>query len=265
MTDDRTSPASPAVSEGAAHHQDPPICSVVVPFYNEEAAAPRLLGEIQTVLAQLDGRSECLCIDDGSRDGTGAALEAFAARSGSRFRVIRFPRNRGQSAALWRGFREARGDVVITLDGDGQNDPNDIPRLLDQLKTADLVCGIRSNRQDALLRRAMSRLANAVRGLVLRDGMRDSGCGLKAMRREVCSALIPIRTLYSFIPAQAVAAGFRVAQVPVRHRARQGGASSYGFRVFLWRPLVDMLGLLWYRKRCILVPEDCSPPTKGGR
>jgi glycosyltransferase involved in cell wall biosynthesis len=240
------------------------LYSVVVPFYDEAAAAPRLLEEILAVLEKLDGPAECLCIDDGSRDATGAILSAFAARPGSPVRVLTFPENRGQAAALLCGFREAKGQIVITLDGDGQNDPGDIPELLGHLQSADLVCGIRADRHDSWLRKTMSRWANAVRNRVLGDGMRDSGCALKVMRREVCAALIPIRTLYSFIPALAVAAGFRVAQVPIRHRARQGGASSYGLRAFLWRPFLDMLGLLWFRNRCILTTEDCALPGVKG-
>jgi dolichol-phosphate mannosyltransferase len=106
----------------------------------------------------------------------------------------------------------------------------------------------------------MSRIANAIRARLLGDGMRDSGCALKAMRREVACALLPIRTLYSFIPAQAVAAGFRVAQVPVKHRPRQGGTSNYGFRVFAIMPLLDMLGMFWYRKRSVLSVADCQGP-----
>ncbi len=242
----------------------PPIYSVVVPFYNEAAAAPKLLEEISDVLRGLDGPAECICINDGSHDGTEIVLREYAGRPGSPFRVISFPKNRGQAAALLVGFRAAKGPIVITLDGDGQNDPADIPRLLECLQTADLVCGIRADRHDTWLRKIMSRWANAVRNRVLGDEMRDSGCALKVMRREVCAALIPIRTLYSFIPALAVAAGFRVAQAPVRHRARHGGISSYGLRAFLWRPFVDMLGLLWFRNRCILKTEDCALPAVKG-
>jgi len=245
-------------------NDSPPVYSVVVPFYNEAAAAPRLLEEIVAVLAELDGPAECICINDGSHDATEAVLREFADRPGSPIRVVSFPKNRGQAAALLIGFREAKGQIVITLDGDGQNDPGDIPQLLGHLQHADLVCGIRAARHDSWLRKTMSRWANGMRNRVLQDGMRDSGCALKVMRREVCAALIPIRTLYSFIPALAIAAGFRVAQIPVHHRARHGGVSNYGLRAFLWRPFMDMLGLLWFRNRCILIPSDCAlPVTKG--
>ena len=240
-----------------------PTYSVVVPFYNEESAAPRLLQEILDVLAGMDVRSECLCIDDGSRDGTAAILEEFSRRPGSSVRNVSFPRNRGQAAALWAGLHEARDDIIITLDGDGQNDPADIPQLLAALEGAGMVVGIRQQRQDSALRRWMSRLANLVRGHALGDGMRDSGCALKVFRREVVASLIPIRTLYSFMPAMAVAAGFQVRQVPVRHRARQGGRSNYGALVFLWRPLLDLLGMCWFSRRAFRQAGSPHPKLRG--
>ncbi len=242
-------PNNVSLPEGTARNTGFPVYSVVVPFYNEEVAAPHLLREILAVMARLDGPAECLCIDDGSSDGTAALLNAFAAQPGSPVRVLAFPKNRGQAAALWAGLHEARGRIILTMDGDGQNDPGDIPRLLDALTGTDMVVGVRQNRQDSTSRRWMSRLANAVRARVLGDGMRDSGCALKAFRREVVAALIPLRTLYSFIPAMAVAAGFRIRQIPVQHRARTGGRSSYGALVFLWRPLVDLLGMWWFSRR----------------
>lgn len=243
-----------------------PFYSVVIPFYNEEASIPDLLSEVLQVMDGLGRPYEVLCVDDGSRDGTAACIRTLADRP-SPVRLIRFARNRGQGAALFRGLREAAGDVVITLDGDGQNHPGDIPALLQRLETADLVCGIRASRQDSFLRKAMSRLANAVRSRVLKDGVRDSGCALKAMRREVVQALLPLRTLYSFIPAQAAAAGFRIDEMPVRHRTRHGGDSNYGLKAFFWRPLMDMLGMAWYRKRCVLRPDDCraADPRKSTR
>jgi dolichol-phosphate mannosyltransferase len=248
--EDQVEDADALVKRGSVDTSVPDY-SVVVPFYNEEAAAPLLLGEIASMLRELCGAVELLCIDDGSRDGTRGVLAAFAAAADSPVRVISFAENKGQAAALWAGLLEARGRVVITLDGDGQNDPADIPALVRKLDRADLVCGIRATRNDSALRRIMSRLANRVRGRILGDKMQDSGCAVKAMRREVVDALIPIRTLYSFIPAMAVAGGFRLVEIPVRHRPRMGGKSNYGFLKFAVMPLVDMLGLLWFRTRCV--------------
>jgi hypothetical protein len=135
------------------------------------------------------------------------------------------------------------------MDGDGQNVPADVPRLLARLAAADMVVGVRVDRADAFVRRAVSRLANRIRARVLRDGVRDTGCALKAFRREVAAEFIPIASLYSFMPALAVAAGFRVVEEPVRHRPRRRGASKYGLRIFLWRPALDMLGVWWFASR----------------
>jgi hypothetical protein len=135
------------------------------------------------------------------------------------------------------------------MDGDGQNDPADIPALVALLDAADMVVGIRTGRRDSFLRRAMSKFANAIRGRMLDDRMQDSGCALKVFRREVVSVLLPLKTLYSFMPALAKAGGFRLAELPVHHRPRQGGTSSYGFVAFLWKPAVDLVGVWWFRKR----------------
>jgi glycosyltransferase involved in cell wall biosynthesis len=146
-------------------------------------------------------------------------------------------------------MKQTAGDIVVTLDGDGQNDPNDIPRLLAVLPDFDMVAGVRARRQDSLLRRTMSRLANGVRSKVLGDGLVDTGCGLKVFRRQVIDSFIPIRSLYSFMGAMAVAAGFRLRQLEVAHRPRTRGQSKYGFSVFWWKPLIDMVGVYWFLRR----------------
>lgn len=229
--------------------EDPsPAYTVIVPFFNEEANVGSLLGELRRALDALDGAYEIILVDDGSADGTAAALNA-GARDWSECRILSFTKNRGQAAALLSAFARAKGNVLVTLDGDGQNDPADIPRLLARLDGADMVAGVRAHRQDSTLRRLMSRLANGVRSRVLGDGVTDTGCALKAFRREVAGAFIPIRTLYSFMPALAVAAGFRVVEEPVNHRPRTAGESKYGLAAMFWRPFVDMLGIWWFRQR----------------
>jgi len=241
---------------------------VVVPFFDEEENAPGLLAEIEAAMDALGAPWELLMVDDGSRDRTGAQLAAAAARR-PELRYLRLPVNRGQAVALDAGLRRARGEILITLDGDGQNDPADIPALLARLDAADMVVGIRVGRRDSWLRRAMSRLANAVRGRLLADGMQDSGCALKVFRAEVVDALLPMRTLYSFMPALARAGGFRLAEIPVRHRPRGGGRSSYGLGAFLWRPTLDLFGVWWLRhrtfaRRDVLVDEDAADPRSTG-
>ncbi len=224
-----------------------PRLSIIIPFFDEEDAAPALLAELRPVVDGL-GAVEVLLIDDGSRDGTGRVLDEVAA-AWPAVRVIHFAQNQGQGPALFFGIHQACGEAIALLDGDGQNDPADLPALLAALDEADFVTGYRAKRQDSTLRRWMSRFANAIRSRVLRDGMRDTGCGLKVFRREVREALIPLRTLYSFIPAMVRAAGFRMAERPVGHRPRTRGTSKYGLWVMLWRPLVDMLGMAWFIRR----------------
>jgi glycosyltransferase involved in cell wall biosynthesis len=225
-----------------------PQYSVVVPFFDEAANASALLSEIAEVMQGIGAPYEVILVNDGSADAT-ATILADCASSRPGWKLLDLARNRGQAVALYAGLRAASAPVVITMDGDGQNDPHDIPLLLRGLGEADMVVGVRVDRHDGWARRTMSRVANRLRQRILRDGMDDSGCALKAFRREIVDALLPIRTLYSFLPAMAVAAGFKVAQCPVAHRSRAGGRSSYGVRVFLWRPILDTFGLWWYSRR----------------
>lgn len=219
--------------------------SVVIPFFNEAGAVTELLAELRLTMDRLGQPFEVILIDDGSVDTTLANLAACAAQWPA-CRCGSFAHNQGQAAALLRGFHEARGRWIITLDGDGQNNPDDIPQLIAAAAEGfDMVVGIRASRQDTWQRRTMSRLANAVRGKLLRDNLRDSGCALKIFRREIVESFWPIRSLYSFLPAFAISAGWRVTEIPVRHRERRTGVSKYGFGTFAWRPMVDMLALWW--------------------
>ena len=219
--------------------------SVVIPFFNEEGAVSTLLPELRFTMDQLGQPFEVILVDDGSVDATLANLAAFAAEWPA-CRCVSFARNQGQATALLRGCQEAKGRWIITLDGDGQNNPEDIPKMIAAAARGfDMVVGIRANRQDTWLRRSMSRLANAVRGRLLRDNLRDSGCALKIFRREIVASFWEIRSLYSFMPAFAISAGWRVTEIPVRHRERRTGASKYGFGTFAWRPMVDLLALWW--------------------
>jgi len=242
-----------------AASEEPIIVSVVVPFYNEAESILPLLTELNESLLTLKKRCEIIAVDDGSTDDTGEKLLVAAAHFPS-LTFLQHRINRGQAAALWTGFAAARGAIIVTIDGDGQNDPADIPRLLQALEEgADLVSGERVNRQDSTLRRWMSRIANRVRSRILGDGVHDTGCALKVFRREVCASFIPIRTLYSFIPALAVSAGFRVVELPVAHRSRKAGISKYGLGVMLWRPLVDLIGVCWFTRRRFIDSHDKTP------
>jgi dolichol-phosphate mannosyltransferase len=221
-----------------------PRYSVIIPFFNEAGNVLPLLTGVSNLLDSLGAPAEILLIDDGSTDGTPDEL-ARATRDVAACRVIRFAQNRGQAAALLEGLHQSRGEYILTLDGDGQNDPADLSRLLPLVTggQADLVCGIRTPRHDSTVRRVMSRVANAVRRRVLADGLQDAGCQSRVFRREIITALQPSPFLQAFLPAMVAAAGFRIAELPVRHHPRLRGKSKYGLRRLWWQPAVEMLRL----------------------
>jgi len=217
--------------------------SVVVPLYNEEQSVAMLQRELADALTGLD--YEVIFVDDGSRDETVARIEA-----NPRTRVLRFEKNAGQSAALFAGLQAARGEVAVLIDGDLQNDPADIPRLLAEIsRGADLVCGYRAERKDTLLKRITSRVANFVRSRFTRDGVRDTGCTLKAMRRDCIGVLVPFKGMHRFIPALVKGAGYRLVEIPVNHRPRRFGQSKYGLGNRALRATIDMFGVRWLLSR----------------
>ena len=220
-----------------------PALSVVVPLYNEEANVPILQEELRVALSGLD--YEILFVDDGSVDRTPERIEAAP-----NIRLIRFEKNAGQSAAIYAGLAATRGATVVIIDGDLQNDPADIPRLLAEITNgADLVCGYRIKRQDTMMKRLTSRIANTVRSRYTKDGVRDTGCTLKAMRRECVSALFPFKGMHRFIPALVKAAGYRLVEIPVNHRPRRFGQSKYGLGNRALRATIDMFGVRWLLSR----------------
>jgi len=223
-----------------------PRVSLVVPVFNESGNIEDVVAGAAGVLAARGEAFEIILVNDASTDSTGAEIAAAAGRWPA-CRELRLPAHAGQAAALLAGLRDARGERILTMDGDGQNDPGDFPALLDLLESGpfDLVCGWRVDRHDAWLRRLMSRMANSVRRAVLADRVHDAGCQLRAMRREVLAAMRPMELLQAFVPALAVAAGFRVGEVPVRHHPRLRGRSKYGLARLWWRPAAQMLRLRW--------------------
>ena len=220
-----------------------PAVSVVVPLFNEEENVPILQSELAAALSGLD--YEIIFVDDGSRDRT---VERIVPGPG--IRVLRFEKNAGQSAAMYAGLGAARGKTAVLIDGDLQNDPADIPRLLAEIERgADLVCGYRAQRKDTLVKRATSRVANFVRSRFTKDGVRDTGCTLKAMRRECISTLLPFKGMHRFIPALVKGAGYRLVEIPVNHRPRKFGESKYGLGNRAVRATMDMFGVRWLLSR----------------
>src|SRR3954462_2017768 len=233
----------PQLSDTAVMNAGSPAVSVVVPLFNEEEDVPILQGELTGALSGLD--YEIVFVDDGSRDAT---VQRIA--PDPRVRVLRFERNAGQSAAMYAGLHAARGAVAVLIDGDLQNDPADIPRLLAEIERgADLVCGYRAQRKDTVVKRITSRVANFVRSRFTKDGVRDTGCTLKAMKRECISALVPFKGMHRFIPALVKGAGYRLVEIPVNHRPRKFGESKYGLGNRAVRATVDMFGVRWLLSR----------------
>jgi len=220
-----------------------PAVSVVVPLFNEEESIGILQSELSAALKELD--HEIIFVDDGSIDRTVERIEPKA-----NVRVVRLEKNAGQSAAIYAGLEAARGATVILIDGDLQNDPADIPRLLAEIACgADLVCGYRAQRRDTLLKRLTSWIANAVRSRYTKDGVRDTGCTLKAMRRECVSVMVPFKGMHRFIPALVKGAGYRLVEIPVNHRPRRFGQSKYGLGNRAVRATIDMFGVRWLLSR----------------
>jgi glycosyltransferase involved in cell wall biosynthesis len=216
------------------------VISVVVPVCDEEASVAPLFEELRAALDLLDREWEVLFVDDGSTDGTFAALTQLHAREPA-VRIVRLRRNFGKASALAAGFTEAAGDVVITIDGDGQDDPAEIGRLLAKLDEGfDLVSGWKARRRDPWRRRIVSRIFNAVTGRVSGLRLHDLNCGLKAYRAEVLRGLRLYGELHRFIPVLAHYRGFRVAELPVAHRPREHGRSRYGVERYL-RGFFDLL------------------------
>ncbi len=227
------------------------MISVVVPVHNEERSVALLLDELGSALDGIGRPWEAVFVDDGSTDGTFSALTRLHAASDN-VRIVRLRRNFGKAAALQAGFEEARGDVIVTIDGDLQDDPAEIPRLLAKLDEGfDLVSGWKTKRRDPLSRRIPSRIFNAVSGRMSGLRLHDLNCGLKAYRAEVLRGLRLYGELHRFVPVLAHYRGFRVAEVPVNHRPREHGRSRYGMERYV-RGFLDLLTVTFmgrYRHR----------------
>jgi dolichol-phosphate mannosyltransferase len=223
------------------------MLSVVVPLYNEQDNVVELQKEIASALAGIE--HELILVDDCSADETLARIQR-----NTNVRVIEFAKNTGQSAAMYAGIMAAKGDMIALLDGDLQNDPADILKLVELISNgADLVCGFRAKRKDSAFKRIQSRIANAVRSRFTRDGVRDTGCTLKVMRRECREALVPFYGMHRFIPALIKGMGYKVTEMSVNHRPRVAGVSKYGFGNRAWKATCDMFAVRWLLSRQVQI------------
>ena len=241
--------------------------SLVCAAYNEEECLPVIVPKLDAVLATVGEPYEIVIVNDGSSDGTSRVLRELVEQFDA-LHVLEFVHNCGQTAAWLAGFRAATGDVIVTIDADLQNDPDDIPELLKHLDDHDVVSGIRQGRQDSFRRRVASRVGNGVRNWLTGDSVQDVGCSLRAMRREFVAMLPIVKNMHRFMPTLLKAQGARCMQVPVQHHPRTLGVSKYGNWGRLKESLSDLFGVRWMLKRWIRYeiawdstedPDDSSP------
>jgi dolichol-phosphate mannosyltransferase len=248
---------SPSASGQSSPATSRPVISVVVPVRNEAGNIAPLVGEIAAALAQR--AFEIVYVNDGSSDGTEQELLRLMALH-PWLRQIKHAQSCGQSSAVRTGVAAAHGDIVATIDGDGQNDPAFIPKLIAVLEDGSprvgLVAGQRVGRKATGFKKLQSRIANAVRGAVLKDGTRDTGCGLKAFRRDMFLGLPYFDGLHRFLPALVRRDGFDIGYVDVVDRPRHSGVSNYGFFDRLWVGILDLAGVWWLIRRKKRVPQS---------
>lgn len=222
--------------------------SVVIPIKDEEDNIPLLIAQIEPVMESLAHPWELICVDDGSKDGSLALLKQLCF-SKPYLKVICLERNFGQSSAFSVGFQEAKGDFIITMDADLQNDPADIPKLTAAISNCDLVVGWRIERKDPLSKKWISKFSNYIRSRLCQDKVHDTGCSLKVMRKEALKKIKLFKGMHRFLPALFVLEGFCIKEIPVKHHPRQKGQSKYGFSNRLLSPIIDMFVVLWMRRR----------------
>lgn len=220
--------------------------SVVIPLKNEEENVIGLVNELEPVMMGLNQPWELICIDDGSTDQT---LNVLKSLNKDYLKTLVFNKNYGQSSAFDAGFKAAKGEFVITLDGDRQNDPADIPKMVEKMDVADLVCGHRVNRKDPLTKKITSRIANAIRGGLCDDQVQDTGCSLKVYRTSCLRKIKMFNGMHRFLPALFKIEGFKIAEVPVNHRERTHGTTKYNFLNRSFNTISDMLAVRWMKKR----------------
>jgi dolichol-phosphate mannosyltransferase len=230
--------------------------SILVPVYNEDGNILPLMQEVQQAFKSFSVDYELVFIDDGSTDATWDQI-AKARALEPRVRGIRHTINSGQSAALWTGIQSTSAPLIATLDGDLQNDPADLPKLLAELANYDFVCGVRAKRNDSWLRRFSSRVARAARKAVLKVDFCDTGCAMRVFKRTALQGIFPFNGLHRFLPVLVHGAGAKAKEIPINHRPRIAGVSKYGLNNRLWRGIADLFAIAWYQKRRVN-PVPCQ-------
>jgi dolichol-phosphate mannosyltransferase len=224
--------------------------SVVIPVYNEEENLPVLIPQIAEVLKPLGKTYEMICVDDGSKDQSRRLLKKMVLEY-PQIRILGFKKNCGETAAGAAGIKEARGGIVITIDADLQNDPKDIPRMLDYLNEYDMVTGWRQKREDSWIKRITSRIANRIRNNLSGEEIQDSGCTFRAYKRECLQEIKLYKGMHRFIPTLVKMEGYRVIEIPIAHHPRKFGVSKYTTWNRMWRALIDLLAVKWMKSRHI--------------
>ena len=225
--------------------------SIVLPVYNEEDNIEPLTRKIIESLSPLPNPVEIVFIDDGSTDQSVARMEAMRDQSPVPIRIIQLDRNYGLSTAMTAGFKAATGDVIVTLDADLQNDPADIPKLLEQLPKYDAALGWRVDRQDPFIKKISSKIANFLRKKALNDPIHDTGCSLKAYKATYVKRIKMFKGMHRFLGVLLTMEGAMITEVPVSHHPRRFGKSKYGFWNRLVSPFLDLLAVRWMKKRAI--------------
>jgi dolichol-phosphate mannosyltransferase len=238
-----------------------PEISIVVPVFNEEENVLPLAEEIAAAMEPISNSYEIVFVDDASTDATWERIDQARQRV-NRVRGLRHERNAGQSAALWTGIQATQGPILVTLDGDRQNDPADLPRLFAELKEYDFVCGVRCKRRDNWLRLVSTKVARAARRTALKVDFCDTGCAFRVFKRDALNGIFPFNGLHRFLPVLVHGNGARTREIPIGHRARVAGVSKYGLWNRLGRGIYDLIAIAWYQKRRLpRIATSELPPT----
>ena len=238
--------------------------TIIIPVKDEEESINKLAREVSDAMTETQFSWECLWIDDGSTDTTPTKLISIC-KQDIHHRFLSLDKNYGQSAAMAVGFKKATADILVTLDGDGQNDPKDIPALVRHLinQKADMVNGWRKTREDSIVRKLSSRIANGFRNKLTKENVKDVGCSIRAFRRE-CVGQVPVfKGMHRFLPTLVRISGYpRIMEIPVNHRPREKGQTKYGIHNRLWVGLADTVAVYWMQRRMVF-PRVKNPQSGG--